>query len=68
MRRYRGKYPRNICLVSGTGAHPGVVFIRTNDGACFSAYARDNALVMPQCGVPIERYVANEFSPMRRKA
>jgi hypothetical protein len=40
MRKYRGKYPNNICEVSGTFA-PGIALVKTNNGAPYYIWAKD---------------------------
>ena len=63
MRKYQGKYPNNICMVSSTKVQ-GRVLVKTNNGNYFYIDAKDTAGIMPEVATDIFKYPFIRAQPM----
>lgn len=63
MRKYRGKYPNNICEVSGTKVR-GRMLVKTNNGGYYFIDAKDTDGLMPKLGVGVHSYKFTRAQPM----
>jgi len=63
MRKYRGKYPSNICEVTSTKVR-GRMLVKTNNGGYYFIDAKDTDGLMPKCGVDVHSYKFTRAQPM----